>query len=169
MLPILIEVEISQFVSGMHAMTQGDMSDDKLVHTKIRETFERAFWSSLLDDMCAIPCSYSRVLSVLREIREGVQVQRHKPVFVCVLRCRLLPSYTHTHTQALTGAPVFYVQSLSKDHPEYQKIQDVIDLDFITQQLKNDAFSYGDCTSLIDNIVKVSMKSLLNLSMYYGY
>ena len=53
---------------------QVNVSDEKLVHTKIRETFERAFWNSLADDLCAIPCSYSRVISVLDEVRKGVQV-----------------------------------------------------------------------------------------------
>ena len=53
---------------------QAGMSDDKLVHTKIRETFERAFWESLVDDLSATPPSYNRVLSVLNEISNGVQV-----------------------------------------------------------------------------------------------
>jgi hypothetical protein len=51
------------------------MSDDKLVHTKIRETFERAFWESLVDDLSATPPSYTRVLSVLLEISNGIQVR----------------------------------------------------------------------------------------------
>ena len=49
------------------------MSEDKLVHTKIRETFERAFWESLVDDLSCDPPSYARVLSVLTEIKTGIE------------------------------------------------------------------------------------------------
>mmetsp|Transcript_23312 Transcript_23312/g.58437 ORF Transcript_23312/g.58437 Transcript_23312/m.58437 type:complete len:1029 (+) Transcript_23312:225-3311(+) len=49
------------------------MSDDKLVHTKIRETFERAFWESLVEDLSSVPPTYSRVLSVLTEIKTGIE------------------------------------------------------------------------------------------------
>lgn len=49
------------------------MSEDKLVHTKIRETFERAFWESLVDDLSCDPPSYARVLSVLTEIKVGIE------------------------------------------------------------------------------------------------
>ena len=152
---IFIEAEIRQFLSNMHSMMQASMSDDKLVRTKIRETFERAFWNSLLDDMCAIPCSYTRVLRVLDEICSGIQV--HQRQFTRLFYV-LLPSCTQKHSRML-------LQGLSQGHPEHQKIQDVVDLDFITQQLKNDAFSYGDCTRLIDDIINVSMKPLFNLSL----
>jgi T-complex protein 11 len=49
------------------------MSEDKLVHTKIRETFERAFWESLEEDISSSPPSYRPVLSVLAEIKSGIE------------------------------------------------------------------------------------------------
>lgn len=52
---------------------QAGMSQEKLVHTKIRETFERAFWESLSEDVNSDPPRYARVLSVLVEIRTGVE------------------------------------------------------------------------------------------------
>lgn len=56
------------------ALKQAGMSDEKLVHTKIRETFERAFWESLVEDLSCTPPSFSRVLNVLFEIKTGIQV-----------------------------------------------------------------------------------------------
>jgi hypothetical protein len=48
-------------------------ADERLVKTTLRKVFERAFWDSLLDDLCLQPCPlYSRVMSVLEEIRNGV-------------------------------------------------------------------------------------------------
>lgn len=52
---------------------QAGMTDDKLVHTKIRETFEKAFWESLADDLSTSPPSYGRVLTVLTQIRTGIE------------------------------------------------------------------------------------------------
>lgn len=56
---------------------QAGMSDDRLVHTKIRETFERAFWDSLVEDLSALPPMYGRVLNVLTEIKTGIEGLAH--------------------------------------------------------------------------------------------
>ena len=99
------------------------MPEDKLVHIRIRETFERAFWESLVDDMSATPPVHNRVLSVLNEISTEVQ-------------------------------------SLSQGYPESQRIRDIIDIDLITQQLKNDTLDYKGCECLIDSIIHVSTHHL---------
>lgn len=62
-------------------LTQAGVSGDKLVHTKIRETFERAFWDSLIEDLTCTPPSFAPVLNVLSEIKTGIEVSR---------RCRIL-------------------------------------------------------------------------------
>jgi hypothetical protein len=66
------------------AITQSGMSDDKLVHTKIRKALEGAFWLSLADDLSAPTPSYTRVLSVLIEISNGVQV-----IFILTPPCQI--------------------------------------------------------------------------------
>lgn len=43
------------------------------VRARMREVFERSFWLTVCDDLMAVPCSYTRVLSVLQEISKGVQ------------------------------------------------------------------------------------------------
>lgn len=94
------------------------MSDDKLVHTKIRETFERAFWESLVEDLASSPPTYARVLSVLTEIRTGIE-------------------------------------GLSQGQPEERRIGEVIDVDAITTQLRQQAFDYLGVEALVDEVVKV--------------
>jgi len=94
------------------------MSDDKLVHTKIRETFERAFWESLVEDLSTLPPTYARVLSVLSEIKTGIQ-------------------------------------SLTEGHPEKERIGAVIDMDKITEQLRQDKLTFVACENLINDIVGV--------------
>ena len=50
----------------------GDASAESPVMHRIRQSFHRAFWDSLADDLrLARPC-YTRVLRVLREVRDGV-------------------------------------------------------------------------------------------------
>lgn len=49
-------------------------SDEKLVHTKIRETFERAFWESLVEELSLDPPHFDSVLKVLEEIRVSIEV-----------------------------------------------------------------------------------------------
>mmetsp|Transcript_6055 Transcript_6055/g.14576 ORF Transcript_6055/g.14576 Transcript_6055/m.14576 type:complete len:1063 (-) Transcript_6055:927-4115(-) len=94
------------------------MSDDKLVHTKIRETFERAFWESLVEDLSTAPPTYARVLSVLTEIKTGIE-------------------------------------GLSQGHAEESKIGEVIDMEAITTQLRQNKLDYRACEALVDEIVKV--------------
>ena len=53
------------------SLSDDAMSEDKMVHVKITRSFERAFWLSLADDL--ILPSYTRVLSVLKEISDGIQ------------------------------------------------------------------------------------------------
>lgn len=46
---------------------------EMVVRTRIRNVFERAFWDSLLDDLCLKPCPlFSRVLNVLDETQKGL-------------------------------------------------------------------------------------------------
>lgn len=53
---------------------QSGMSEDKLVHTEIRATFEKSFWDSLKEDLSGEVPRYGRVLSVLTEITNGIEV-----------------------------------------------------------------------------------------------
>jgi hypothetical protein len=50
-----------------------NIPDEQLVHTRIKEPFERVFWTSLAEDLSAVPPCYARTLSVLEEIKKGVQ------------------------------------------------------------------------------------------------
>jgi hypothetical protein len=45
---------------------------DNSVHHRIRETFHKAFWASLDDDLKLTPPCFVRVLRVLAEIRDGI-------------------------------------------------------------------------------------------------
>lgn len=50
----------------------GGMEDSNPVFYRIRESFHKAFWDSLVDDLkLAVPC-YVRVLRVLKEIHDGI-------------------------------------------------------------------------------------------------
>ena len=50
----------------------GGCSAENPLYQRIRGSFHRAFWDSLVDDLCLdMPC-YTRVLRVLAEIRDGI-------------------------------------------------------------------------------------------------
>jgi hypothetical protein len=51
-------------------------------------------------------------------------------------------------------------QNLSQGSPEAQHIQDIIDIDLITQQLKSDTLDYMGCANLINSIINVSTRVL---------
>ena len=93
-------------------------SDEKLMHTKIRETFERAFWESLVEELTCEPPSFSSVLNVLSEIRTGIE-------------------------------------SLSQNQPEAMQIQEIVDLEHIKTQLKEQSLDFRGCERLIDSIIGV--------------
>jgi hypothetical protein len=49
------------------------MGHEQLVTSRVRETFERAFWGSLAEDLSCQPPMHDRVLSVFREVRVGIE------------------------------------------------------------------------------------------------
>jgi hypothetical protein len=49
-----------------------------------------------------------------------------------------------------------YAQNISKRSPEEQRIEDIIDIELITQQIKSQALDYKDCEKLMDSIMEVS-------------
>lgn len=89
------------------------MSEDKLVHTKIRETFERAFWESLVEDLSADPPSYSRVLSVMTEIKTGIE--------------SLAAGYTEARQIGEIVDVELITQQLSKDSLDYKGCENLVD------------------------------------------
>lgn len=70
--------------SGFRLDDKAGISDEKLVHTKIRETFERAFWNSLIEDLTCVPPSFAPVLNVLNEIKAGLEVNSFLRSHVCL-------------------------------------------------------------------------------------
>jgi hypothetical protein len=60
--------------SNFNLDDKNNLSEDKLIHTKIREIFERSFWNSLKDDISMTPPTYNRVLNVLNEISNSIQI-----------------------------------------------------------------------------------------------
>ncbi len=48
-----------------------------------------------------------------------------------------------------------YAQNISKGSPEEQRIEDIIDIELITQQIKSQALDYKDCEKLMDSIMEV--------------
>ena len=53
-------------------LTESGNCEDNLVFRRIRESFHRAFWESLVDDIRLSPPCYVRVFKVLTEIRDGI-------------------------------------------------------------------------------------------------
>jgi hypothetical protein len=97
--------------------TGGCSSDYNPVFSRIRESFHRAFWDSLVDDLrLPTPC-YVRVLRVLGEIRDGIK--------------------------DLTGAR------------EEGCIADVLDLDFIKDQVDKGLYDFCSATKLVEQVVLI--------------
>lgn len=66
--------------SGFQLRDKPGASDEKLVHTKIAEAYENAYWDSMVDDLTDEPPSFSPVLNVLATIRTGIEeLSQHQP------------------------------------------------------------------------------------------
>jgi hypothetical protein len=55
---------------NFHLRERGCIPNDALVYGTLRETYVRAFWESLEDDLTSDPVSYSRIINVVKEIKE---------------------------------------------------------------------------------------------------
>ena len=121
------------------------MSDERLVHSKVRCILERAFWDSLRAELDAMPCSYGCVLRVLDTISREIQV---RAVYSNVCK------YEQTLSNLIEC--VFVEQDIAGRHDDIvQRIRDIIDLDLIRQQISKDAFSYADCMVLMGHVFGV--------------
>ena len=102
-------------------------TDERHAKAVLRKVFERAFWNSLMDDLCAQPRPlYSRVIKVLEEMRDGV--------------CHVTTIVNNRGEWSATTA---------------QQIRDVIDIELIRQRLGAGALDYQDCIRLVDGVVDV--------------
>ncbi len=57
---------------GFQLDESGGYGGDNPVFHRIRQSFHRAFWDSLVDDLKLVPPCYERVIRVLAEIRDGI-------------------------------------------------------------------------------------------------
>lgn len=127
---------------GAYAALPGRMSNEQLAHEllldpnfqldedggcgienpvfhHIRESFHKAFWDSLVDDLrLATPC-YARVLRVLKEIYDGIN--------------------------DLVGTR--------------EQINEIIDIDYIKQQVESNLYTWDNCKNLISSIVGVIQRT----------
>ena len=101
----------------------GGCGGENPVHTKIRNSFHKAFWKSLADDLRLDPPLYVRVEGVFHEIQDGIADMQ-------------------------TGAGSF---------KGIARIQDVLELADIQQQMKHNAFSWSDFIKVVN-----SVEALLN-------
>jgi hypothetical protein len=98
---------------GYTSTSSGEVVCIRMVRARVKDVMERAFWDSLLDDLCQKPCPmYTRVLNVLDEIRRSL---------------------------VLLGEDCF---ALSERVAFSELVNGIIDMQIITQCIQNDAFKY---------------------------
>lgn len=124
---------------GFRLDDRAGMSDEKLVHTKIRETFERAFWDSLVEDLTCDPPSFAPVLNVLAEIKCGIAVR-----FPITASASFLAPSNLNRAQNLGISPI-----------AARQINDIVDVPHIAAQLRAGVLDIMGCHGLIDSIVGV--------------